>query len=191
MVFLAACGKEAPACPAGMATMETRARGLRVLLERVPEGARVIGRVPAGAARVCFGRVPVSAVTPDGTVLLEASLGDAEAAARLGHLLLHVIEGPPMPALVPAAPALSGAECGAAVRRALVAEAGALALELGLRRALGVTAPALRYEFEQDFWRAPPEAREGVILAYLESHPGGGPGIDALAESYRRRCAGR
>lgn len=163
---------------------EPRARGLVALLEGAPEGAAIAGRVSAGAARVCFGQVPVSAVTPEGVVLLEATLADAEAAARLGHLLLHVVEGSP-------APRAGEPDCEAAVRRALAAEARALAMELRLRRALGVTAPALRYEFEEDFWRAAPGEREGVVLAYLEAHPHGGPGVDALAEGYRRRCRER
>jgi hypothetical protein len=167
-----------------MSADEARARSLVARLEGAPEGAAIVGRMPAGAARVCFGKVPVSAVTPEGVVLLEVSLADAEAAARLGHLLLHVVEGSP-------APRAGEADCDAAVRRALGAEAAALGLELRLRRALGVEAPAMRYEFEEGFWGAAPGDREALVLAYLEAHPHGGPGVDALAEGYRRRCLGR
>ena len=80
--------------------------------------------------------------------------------------------------------------CEVITERALAAEAKALSLELGLRRAFGVPASSARvqYTFEGDFWAAPEEAREGLVLAYLQAHPDGAPGIDALASGYARRC---
>ena len=131
--------------------------------------------------RVCFGEVAVSAVTDEGMVLLDAAMPEAEAAARLGHLAMHVVEGSP-------APGAGEAECEAAVRRALEAEARAFALELRLRRGLGVIKH--RYGFEAAFWGARAEEREAGIAAWLWEHPGGGEGVDGLAEGYRRRCRG-
>jgi hypothetical protein len=181
---VASCAPASPPCPAGTAPDAPRARALIALLERVREGATLTRRLLTRTPQLCFGRVPVSAITPDGTVLLDTALNDTEASARLAHLLLHVIEGSP-------APRPGVHDCPAAVHQALTAEASALSLELHVRRDLGVTAPALRYEFEQDFWRAPPDDRHALILSYLQAHPTGAPGIDALAEGYSRRCRGR
>jgi hypothetical protein len=181
---MAACTPSPAPCPAGTAQDEPRAHALSRLLERTPEGAAVTRRFLTHPPQICFGRIPVSAVTADGTVLLDAALSDAEASARLAHLLLHLVEGSPAPR-----PGIF--DCSAAVRQALAAEASALSLELRLRRELGVASPALAYEFEDDFWRAPLDEREASIFSYLEAHPAGGPGVDALAEGYLRRCRGR
>jgi hypothetical protein len=72
------------------------------------------------------------------------------------------------------------------VSRALDREARAYALELSVSRTL--EASPGRYEFEADFYAAPPADREGVVRRYLETHPNGGPGLDALASGYRQRC---
>jgi hypothetical protein len=170
-------------CPRGFSTDEARAEVLIAALDRVPEGREVRNVAPnLAATRVCFGPAAVSASTSDGVVLLDAALGDAEAAARLGHLLLHVKRGSPL--VLPE----DRAGCDAAVDRALAAEADALALELRLRRALGVAAPKMSYAFEEPFWKAEPEARTPLVLAYLRAHPQGAPGLDALAAGYARRC---
>ena len=182
------CARAPETCPGGTAPDEDGARALIARLASTPEGEGVVRRLGSQAPRVCVGRVPVSAVTTDGTILLDAALDEAEAAARLGHLLVHVVEG--LPGAASAGGAAAGG-CDAEVARALAAEARALALELRLRRALGVRAPRLRYELEGDFWEAEPGAREGLILGYLAAHPGGGPGIDAIAEGYARRCRER
>jgi hypothetical protein len=139
---------------------------------------------------VCFGRTDVSAITTAGTILLDARLGEAETAARLGHLLLHAVDGLPM-----AEPAKGGdaVDCDARVREALALEARAFALEFRLRRELGVGAGGeprtVPYEFEEPFWQAEAEAREPLVLRYLEEHPNGGPGVDAIAAGYASRCA--
>jgi hypothetical protein len=139
---------------------------------------------------VCFGRTEVSAITTTGTILLDTRLGEGETAARFGHLLLHAVDGLPMAEPTKGSDA---GDCDARVREALVIEARAFALELRLRRELGVgvgeeprTVP---YEFEGPFWRAEPEARELLVLRYLEEHPRGGPGVDAIAAGYASRCA--
>lgn len=175
------CGRADPGCPAGLAQDAARTQALLARLAAVEEGAAITRRLP-GPPRVCFGQVAVSAVNHEGAVLLDNAMPEAEAAARLGHLLLHVLDGSP-------APRAGEADCDAAVRRALDIEARAFAAELRLRQALGVT--GIRYGFEEDFRRAPVEAGEAGIRAWLEAHPAGGQGVDALAEGYRRRCKGR
>ena len=79
-------------------------------------------------------------------------------------------------------------DCDAQVDEALRQEARALSLELRLRRALGGVERRIPYAFEDDFWRAPPEGREPLVLDYLRAHPDGGPGLDALGSGYARRC---
>jgi hypothetical protein len=186
-------------CPARFAPDPARASLLVVLLRTAPEGASILDRFQgAPASVICFGPshrpglradeppyapgpMAVSSITTEGTVLLDRELGEREAAARLGHLLDHAVEGMPM-----AHPRAGG--CDAQVEEALAQEARALAIELRLRRALGVAGPRIAYAFEDAFWRAPAEAREPLVLDYLRAHPDGAPGLDALASGYARRC---
>jgi len=157
------------------------------LLTESKRGALVLrGARERANIAVCFAEAPSStaAVTPDGMVLLDARLGDAEAAARLGHLLHHVSRG-----FMGVEPRAEG--CEAAAREALAEEARALAFEVELRRALHVHGGFLKYEFEEAFFREAPGAREALIERYLLDHPDGAPGLDALATGYARRCRER
>lgn len=120
-------------------------------------------------------------MTTERVALFDERLGDEEAAARLGHLLQHVVEGL-------SAEKRDGESCDEVTRRALAREASALSRELRLRRALGVDTANVRYAFEEAFWAARPDDREPLVLAYLEAHPNGAPGIDALAAGYAQRC---
>jgi len=129
---------------------------------------------------VCFGPAPVSVVTHDGALLIDARLDEGEAAARAGHLATHLSDG-----LIPSP--TRGDDCAAYVDRALHAEARALALELRLRRAFAGPR-RVTYEIEAPFWAAPAASREALIVDYLRAHPDGAPGIDALASGYARRC---
>jgi hypothetical protein len=173
-------------CPAGFREEETRTAAILAKLGEVPEGARVRERALAkGTVAFCFGRIGVSSVTTSGAVLLDEALTNEEAAARAGHLLTHVAEG------LRVEPSEGVDEsCEVITERALAAEAAALSLEVRLRRAFGVSASSarVRYEFEGDFWAAPEETREALVLDYLRAHPDGAPGIDALASGYARRC---
>ncbi|AKT41578.1 ImmA/IrrE family metallo-endopeptidase [Chondromyces crocatus] len=182
LLGLSACERASSTCPSGVAHDPPRARALLTQLSTTDEGKTLLQRLPVTTPSLCFGQVPVSAIDDTGTLLLDDRLPDAEAAARLGHLLLHRVEGSP-------APRAGEPDCDAAVHRALTAEARAFALELRLRRALGVT--STRYAFEADVWRVTPEAHQQTILTWLVAHPGGGEGVDALGEGYRRRCEGR
>lgn len=168
------------ACPRGFARDDARAQRLLEKLAHSEEGAPIARRADAAKA-ICFGEAPLSVVTTDAIVLMDARLDDAEAAARLGHLLSHAIEGGPD--LRP-----GDAGCDAAVDAALRAEARSIALELRLRRALGAREPRVQFELTDAFWSAPADDREALVLVYLRAHPDGAPGIDALASAYARRC---
>jgi hypothetical protein len=188
-IFCLSCRATDPprSCPARFAEDGARRALLLDRLRAAPEGESLLARLPrlprlpATPPRICFGSTAVSTITNDGVVLLDRELGEREAAARLGHLLAHAVEGMPM-----AHP--RARDCDAQVDEALVQEASALALELRLRRALGVTEPRLAYAFEDDFWRAPVAGREPLLLDYLRAHPDGAPGLDGLLSGYRRRC---
>lgn len=192
LLALTGCARKAePAsCPAGFAADEARARRTEERLRATSEGARLLERARGRETLVCFGPTDVSAITTTGMILLDARPGEAEIAARLGHLLLHAVDGLPMAEPIKASDAR---DCYARVREALALEARAFALELRLRRELGVGAGeeprTVPYEFEEPFWQAEPEAREPLVLRYLEEHPHGGPGVDAIAAGYASRCA--
>jgi len=117
-------------------------------------------------------------VTEAGVVLLARSLGDAEAAARLGHLLQHRADGP----LAPSAP------CAVWVARALRAEARAWTVELSLRRELGVTEPSWRFPFEDAYRAAAAGQGAEVVHRWLVEHPDGAPGVPGVAAAYAARC---
>jgi hypothetical protein len=125
----------------------------------------------------CFGQQ--SELQENGPLLLDESLGDDEAAARAGHLLLHMLL-PPWPD--------SQAPCEERVAQALEAEAHALSLELELRQVLGVTAPKVSYAFAAEHQQSPPDQRIPLIEKALRQHPNGAPGIPGLASAYAQRC---
>lgn len=171
-------GPAAP-CPAGFVDQVGHADLLRARLRSTDEGRQLLDALGETEVRYCFGDADVPMITDERVLVLDRDMDDAELAARTGHLLDHVVHGSPFPAEVP-----PGADCDALVRSALEAEARAYALELRLRRALGVG--TARYAFEPEAARASDPAE--VILAYLLAHPEGGPGLDALGAGYRMRC---
>jgi hypothetical protein len=185
---LIGCGEPAPArpaCPDGLHEDESRAGRLVGLLDSTGPGRDLLRRAPA-LPRICFGDVAEPAITSEGVVLLDPRDDDGEAAARLGHLVLHVVEGLPMSgATGPERP------CRERVDDAVRAEARAHALELELRRRLGVTRPRAPFAFENAYWAAPQDRRVEVIRAWFEAHPAGGGGVPGFVDAYGRACAGR
>ncbi|WP_236604107.1 hypothetical protein [Sandaracinus amylolyticus] len=175
-IVLVAC-EEPSSCPQGALDLPARAEAITTRLASVPEGAALLRDHDP---RICFADSPSVIDEQTHAVLLDRALAAGEAAARLGHLLVHVRDGSPY---------RDGPDCDVVVARALDAEARAHALELDLRRALSVTPDVLRYEFEPAYWAVPEHERIALVRAYLESHPDGAPGIDALASGYRARCA--
>ncbi len=170
-------GPAAP-CPPGFLEPLGRSGAVLARLRATDEGARWLGELGQTEIRLCFGAVDVPVVSEDRVLMLDARADDVETAARVGHLVAHVVRGMPFPAEV-----LPDADCDAVVERALAAEAQAYGLELRLRRALGLSEP--RYEFEPAFHAGGGEA---TILGYLREHPEGGPNVDGLATAYRERC---
>jgi archaemetzincin len=145
-------------------------------------------RVRAAGARPCW--LPQGApaggggVTPEALLMLDAASSDAELAARLRHLAAHLAAPfAPRTGFDPARP------CDAQVAEALDGEAEALAAEVVDRVRLAVDAPRHRFAFEAEARAAADHAaRRALVRRWLEAHPEGGPGVDALGEAYARRC---
>ena len=170
-------------CPLDAAPDPARDTRIRAALATVPEGRALIDGSLARVRAVCFGHGPLSVVTHEHIVVLDEHLGDAEAAARLGHLLVHERDGHPMDAAVTAE-----RDCAALVHEALVRESRAYATESRLRRALEVSHPVMPFEIEADTAPLAPADADLRWLAYLEAHPDGAPGIDALGAGYLAQC---
>ncbi len=166
-------------CPEGFFDRIGRAELVRQRLRETTRGRALLDALGDTEVRYCFGRIEVSSIAEGRVLVLDESAADVELAARVGHLLDHVVHGPPFPAEID-----RGADCDRVVERALQQEARAYVLEVELRRELGITGQ--RYEFEAELAHAADPA--GVVLEYLRAHPDGGPGLDALGAGYRLRC---
>ncbi len=177
----AAAARGQTSCGHGQQEDPARAVRIRALLAGVEAGRGLWARAP-GRLRICFIETGIASLSTDGVITLDRRAGDAECAARLGHLLLHAIDGAPLPAAIP--PSRS---CDLAVRHALEAEARAHALELTLRRQLGVP-PRTGHPFEAAFWAAPAGRRVELLRAHFVAHPEGGPGLPGYVNAYTRRC---
>lgn len=155
----------------GAALDEPRAEQLRARL-RGTEAASYLD----APHHICFSvRGPAVVVNASAVVLLPRDGDDAALAARLGHLLEHVVRGTLRDD--------PNASCDDLVGEALEREASAYALELRLRDRFEL-GPADFVDLEAAY-RA--EGERG-ILDWLVAHPEGGAGIDALARSYLERC---
>lgn len=173
-----ASGPAAP-CPPGFVEQLGRGDALRARLRSTAEGSALLDVLGDTEVRFCFGEIEVSSIAEGRALVLDRDMDEAELAARVGHLLDHVVHGSPFPSELD-----HDADCDRVVHDAMVAEARAYAIEVRLRRALDV--PGVRFEFEAEAARA--RDPEAVVLAYLLAHPDGGPGLDALAAGYYQRC---
>ncbi len=183
------CGPPAapsPSCPSGTHLDAARASAIETRLASVDEGRAWIDAARARVSAICFGSVSSpSVITTDRTVVLSSALEEGEAAARLGHLLVHAREGLPTDMV---GRGQGDATCDAAVERALTLEARAYVVEVSLQAALGAHPITLAFEFTDEMRAAPRTQREAIALAYLHAHPDGGPGIDGLESAYRALC---
>ena len=125
-----ACPSPEPRCD------QLRGARLRALLSTAPGGAELA----AIDAPVCVAPGQRMVRVVGGPVRLDAERADAELAARLGHLLLHVREAPP--------PLEPGPGCAEALARTLDLERAAHEREDQLRVALGLR-PAAGAAFER------------------------------------------
>jgi hypothetical protein len=137
------CARSRQPCPAGHTDDPARTARIRSLLKTTSEGESLLSgaRQPP---RVCFGQVDRGVLRTDGIAVLSLGASDGQNAARLGHLLLHEAEGPPLPtALRP------DANCDVLVAKAVEAEARAHALEQRLSHELRLDAAV---PFDTDQW---------------------------------------
>ncbi|MFO0683891.1 MAG: hypothetical protein U0234_17675 [Sandaracinus sp.] len=190
-LVLAACGTTpvpAPAgCSEGLHADAARQARLEARLGSVAEGSALLAAARDRVAAVCFAAPgSASVVTTDRVLVLAEDLEESEAAARLGHLLVHLRDGLPLEAVPEGA---RGAACDEAVTRALALESVAYATEIELQRALEATPHVLRFEITDAVLALAPEARARYVARYLAEHPDGAPGIEGLAHAYRLRCA--
>jgi hypothetical protein len=168
------CPQDAHVNPARQIRLEQRLRSAVSQLT-TPDALALTQSLGYGAW--CFGQQ--SELQEGGPIVLDETLGDDEAAARAGHLLLHLLL-PPWPA--------AQTPCDERVAHALEAEAHALSLELELRDVMGVTNPKVSYAFAAEHQQAPPEARVPLIAKVLGQFPDGAAGVPALAGAYAQRC---
>lgn len=188
--LLFACGREptpppvpaAPPCPGSYRSDPDRAQAILSLLRQTEEGTSLLARKGAPLT-LCFGDINVSSITDDHLFLLRQDVTDPMLAARLGHLLLHSVEGMPMAGLDD-----PGLDCDALVDDALRKEAKAHALELELRSTLGASAKEAAFPFEKQFWEAPRSKRVEVVHGFFRSHPQGAKNVIGFAGAYQERC---
>ncbi len=171
----------AVSCGHGQRVDAPRASRVRALLQQAPGGRGLWGRAPR-RLRICFIDTGIPSLSTEGVITLLGRASDAESAARLGHLLLHAAEGPPLQDRIPAS-----RTCAEVVRDAVAAEARAHALELLLRRQLEVP-PRRDHPFEGAFWAAPAGERVELLRAHFRAHPEGGPGYPGYVSAYTSRC---
>lgn len=176
------CSSEDP-CPEGARSDTARAARLQRALERTTLGSELWARARADERSICFAEVELGTVSSTGPIVLPQAVGDAENAARLGHLLDHVVRGPPFPDRVE-----PSASCAALVDAGVRAEAAAHVLELGLRRELGVEAPQAPFPFESELRGAPKAQWEALVVGYMLEHADGEPGLPGFASTFARRC---
>jgi hypothetical protein len=167
-------------CPATFTQNNERAKTLWKRLGQTSSAAALMRR---GVSKppICFGQTDISTITTTGVIYFDDKLDESEGTARLGHLFTHFVDGMPM-----AKP--RSTDCEAQVDEALRAESAALSIELQLRKELAVTNRRIQYPFEGPYWATVPDKREALIFDFLQAHPDGAPGIDALAAGYAKRC---
>lgn len=150
-------------------------------LERLPAASSLLDASTVDA--ICF-HDGLGVAHPDGRLALPRDASDAEAAARLAHLLHHRRHGRGLVAHEPR----RGRDCDVLVDEALWEEAAAHALEMELRASLGVDRPLHPFESEREVLALPPAARARAIYEFLREHPEGGRGFPPLGRDYRTRC---
>ncbi len=188
-LVLIGCGAPAPTCPSGTHDDVARASAIENRLASVAQGRALIDAARARVPAICFGASEsASVITTDRVVLLASGLEEGEAAARLGHLLVHARDGLPTDEVHAR---MDPAACEAAVDRAIDLEAHAYVVEVSLQTALDARPTQLVFEFVDAMRAAPPDTRFDIARTYLREHPDGGPGIDGLASAYRALCTAR
>jgi len=127
--------KPEPRCTQGSARDDKRTHEALLQLGSQEEGHRLLaslGRTP----RVCYGDVREGLLQTDGVLVLQRDRPLAANAARLGHLLHHLVRGLPLDETTLRASTLT---CSELVRDADLGERAAYNLEGDLRRGFGLS----------------------------------------------------
>ena len=161
-----------------------RAGAVRTQLESVPEGRALLSNAALDVARICFADDGPGVLVHGGTpaVVLSRRADANENAARLGHLLRHRLDGPPLSIMGGAG------DCDARVLAALTAEARGHAVEIRLRRALGVHSLGTVLPFEAALRSVSPAEQTRGILDFLLRNPNGTRSVPPFGADFRRGC---
>jgi hypothetical protein len=154
LALVASCGSDRPgraACPSAFAADERREAAVREVLASDPAGRALLASDEP--VRICFGNLSPSVRVVTGQLLVDDRLSVNDAAARVGHLLVHGVDG--------------STRAGVSEHERLEAEVSAHMLELELRARFGAYGATPVLWFADAYWAAPPAGREGVVRAAL------------------------
>jgi hypothetical protein len=123
-----------PRCPRGATPDPRRSEATLALLRTREDGKSVLGQLACGLT-ICYGEVPEGIVQSDGVLVLQNSSSKPANAARVGHLLLHLLRGAPLDEVAVRAGTLP---CNQLAGKAREAEQQAHRFETLLRKAFGL-----------------------------------------------------
>jgi hypothetical protein len=127
--------KPAPRCPQGAALDKKRTQQALARLRSHEEGKRLMAELGRDLT-VCYGEVREGVVQTDGAVVLQRDRPAPANAARLGHLLHHLVRGLPFNEMTVATSTLA---CDEVAKNANAAERIAHDFEKELRQAFGLS----------------------------------------------------
>jgi hypothetical protein len=123
-----------PRCPEKAAPDRKRSEALLARLRTDESGKRMIASL-ARELTICYGEVREGVVQSDGVIVLQRDRPLPANAARLGHLILHLVAGLPLDETAARTSSLS---CNELVKYAGEAEKRAHTFECELRKAFGL-----------------------------------------------------
>ncbi len=173
---------ESVSCPEGYTFSAEKSAAILTALKLTGEGKRLLGRVD-DTVQLCFGAPDTPSMLSSGVMLLKSGTETAEDAARVAHLLVHRVEGPPFDA-----PAIGSRACDDLVNVAIKKEARAFAMEIRVREALGVVTPLRVYGFEPEVYRKNDAERAAFIERFLLEHPVGSQNVVGYVRLYGKLC---
>jgi hypothetical protein len=121
-------------CPDGTATDRKRSQTIFARLRAREEGRKLVAGLRRGPT-ICYGDVREGILRSDGVLVLQRDRGLPANAARLGHLIFHLVEGLPFDEAMARESELS---CDALVKRAGEREKVSHDFENELRKAFGL-----------------------------------------------------
>lgn len=121
-------------CPPDTAPDEQRTDAVLARLRSSHSGAALLARL-GQPLLLCYGDTHDGVMQSDGAVVLQRDLPIAANAARLGHLVFHLVHGPPFDEATAPSSSLSCAEL---AKQATAKERQAHLLETSLRKSFGL-----------------------------------------------------